>query len=561
MAYITGNRTTLFFTSPRTADRLGDEIRLLVENFSGRPWNTETQTEFYRLLCEQEFYYGSATGDMAFKARDRVNRAPKALGFVDLKPVIKLTNAGKEYVYGPRPHDIFTKQLLKFQLHSPFHIDNEDKFAVKPYLEFMKLIKELNGVTKTELALFGIQLLTYSEYQQVKQKIEQFRLDTKSRNKNISYNAYINQVFEQVLREVYSEEIASNNVSTRESTDTTVSNFLTTKKGVHRDYADASIRYLRATTLFSFSPKTNKIYVAKDRADEVEFICQNIDPVPYAYTNEQDYKEYLFASDNVGLLTDDVTLLLSKISKIDEDQALRLQNADVNELKDAYEQLRNNKIETLVKTEVAELQTYEPYDDVVDVYEKITTKAIVEPPLFLEWNTWRAFTMLDDGEINGNFRIDDEGMPLYAAAGNMADIECHYRDFKVAVEVTMSSGQKQYEMEGEPVARHFGNLKRETDQDVYCIFIAPTLSPAAVAHFYGLHQISIAHYGGKAKIIPIQLNVFQQMLSNANRATNKPKSSDLRQFLEKASSFVGNVRDETEWLEKINAEATLAFTA
>ena len=561
MANITGTRTIFFFTSPRTADRLAAEIKLLVENFSGQPWNTDTQAEFYRLLCRQDFYFGTATGDIAFKARDRVNRAPKALGLVDLKPVIKLTNAGKEYVYGPRPYDIFTKQLLKFQLHSPFHADRDDRFSVKPYLEFMKFIKDLNGVTKTEMALFGIQLVSHANYEEIKHKIEKFRIEVKNRDKNISYKEHINRVFECELRTVYSEEIASNNIATRESSEVSVSNFLTTKKGVHRDYADASIRYLRATTLFSYNPKSNKIHVAKDRADEVEFICQNINPVPYAYASEQDYKDYLFAADNVTLLTDDKDLLLSKISKFNEDEALKLQDANVGELKDVYDQLRITKVDTLVKSEVADLQTYEPYNDVVEVYEKITSKAIVEPPLFLEWNTWRAFTMLDDGEINGNFRIDDEGMPLYAAAGNMPDIECNYRDFKVAVEVTMSSGQKQYEMEGEPIARHYGNLKRETDREVYCIFIAPTLSPAAVAHFYGLHQISIAHYGGKAKIIPIQLNVFQQMLSNANSATTKPKSTDLRKFLDRATSYVGNVRDETEWVEKINAEAATLFTS
>ncbi len=559
MSSITGNKAIFFVTSPRSADRMVPEIKLLIDNFAGKPWNKETQIEFYKLLCKQEFYHGTPTGELDLKARDRINRAPKALGFVDLNPVVKLTDAGEEYIYGKRPHEIFTKQLLKFQLHSPFHTDRNGLFAIRPYLEFMKLINELNGVSKTELALFGMQLTSYRDYDTIKSKIENFRSRTRNRERDISYKQYISHEFENELRSVYADEITANRIMTRESTEVDITRFLATKKNNHRDYADASIRYLRATTLFSFDIKTNKIRVAKDKVDEVSFICSEVNPVPYQYSDTQDYKNYLFSAKNIQLLTDDRSLLLNKISKINEDYAHRLRDVELNQLKDAYDELRATKVEALVQSEISTLHTYEPYADIVEVYEKISKREIVEPPLFLEWNTWRAFTMLDDGEINGNFHIDDEGMPLYTAAGNMPDIECRYQDFKVAVEVTMSSGQRQYEMEGEPVARHFGNMKRNTDQDVYCIFIAPTLSPATVAHFYGLHQISIAHYGGRAKIVPIQLDTFKQMLANANTATNKPKSADLKLFLEKVSSYVQSSSDEVEWLEKINSEALAAF--
>ena len=41
-----------------------------------------------------------------------------------------------------------------------------------------------------------------------------------------------------------------------------------------------------------------------------------------------------------------------------------------------------------------------------------------------EYNTWRAMTMLDGGNIKGNFKFDDIGQPLSTASGNMPDIEC-----------------------------------------------------------------------------------------------------------------------------------------
>lgn len=67
--------------------------------------------------------------------------------------------------------------------------------------------------------------------------------------------------------------------------------------------------------------------------------------------------------------------------------------------------------------------------------------------------------MLDGGNIKGNFKFDDVGQPLSTASGNMPDIECDYDDFVLSVEVTMQQGQRQYESEGEPVARHYGQMK------------------------------------------------------------------------------------------------------
>ena len=90
----------------------------------------------------------------------------------------------------------------------------------------------------------------------------------------------------------------------------------------------------------------------------------------------------------------------------------------------------------------------------------------------LEYNTWRAMTMLNGGRIKGNFNFDDFGQPLSTAAGNMPDIECYYEDFILIVEVTMQQGQRQYEMEGEPVARHFGQIKKKFGKETYCLFIA-----------------------------------------------------------------------------------------
>lgn len=65
----------------------------------------------------------------------------------------------------------------------------------------------------------------------------------------------------------------------------------------------------------------------------------------------------------------------------------------------------------------------------------------------------------------------------------MPDIECDYSDYALSVEVTMQSGQRQYEAEGEPVARHYGLLKKRANKETYCLFIAPTINAATLATF------------------------------------------------------------------------------
>lgn len=86
MAYLK-SKTLFFTTSPRTPLKMIPEIETLEKYFEGEAWNADTQVDFIRKLAEGKDFQGTgSTKEMAFSARDRINRAPKALGFVDLKP-------------------------------------------------------------------------------------------------------------------------------------------------------------------------------------------------------------------------------------------------------------------------------------------------------------------------------------------------------------------------------------------------------------------------------------------------------------------------------------------
>jgi hypothetical protein len=154
-----GSKILFITTSPRTPLRMIPEIELLSTHFSGQKWNSETQSAFMQLLREENFFHGEGVNDPAFSARDRMNRAPKALGFVTLSPVIGLTAAGKELVQTKRKEEIFLRQLLKFQLPSPYHklTGKAAAFWVKPYLEIFRLIRHFGSLNFDEVMIFGLQ--------------------------------------------------------------------------------------------------------------------------------------------------------------------------------------------------------------------------------------------------------------------------------------------------------------------------------------------------------------------------------------------------------------------
>ena len=73
------------------------------------------------ILCDEQVFNGEGEKNPAFSARDRINRAPKSLGFVVLTPLITVTPAGQALLTSKRREEVFLRQLLKFQVPSSYH--------------------------------------------------------------------------------------------------------------------------------------------------------------------------------------------------------------------------------------------------------------------------------------------------------------------------------------------------------------------------------------------------------------------------------------------------------
>ncbi|MCP4552797.1 MAG: AlwI family type II restriction endonuclease, partial [Bacteroidetes bacterium] len=301
-------------TSPRTPAKMIPEIELLNTHFAGQKWNTNTQRAFMELLKEENFFNGQGVKDPAFSARDRINRAPKALGFVILSPKISLTPAGTELVNSKRKDELFLRQLLKFQVPSPYHKPSEKaaEFWVKPYLELFRLVRHFGSLKFDELMFFGLQLVDYRKFDKITQKINEFRT-AKAQNEG-NYKKLRKKYLDKELREIYQDDIVAGNTKTRETKDASISRFLKTKASNMRDYADACIRYLRASGLVNISHIGKSVSIATEKNQEVDYFLEHTSREPVFIDNEKEYIQYTGNSETPTLLSDNRELLEQKIA-------------------------------------------------------------------------------------------------------------------------------------------------------------------------------------------------------------------------------------------------------
>ena len=549
------NSQLLFLTtSPRTPEKMIPEIELLIEHFNGKPWNPETQASFMKVLRDADFYRGEGVNDPAFSARDRINRAPQSLGFVTLKPIISLTPAGELLLSSKRKDEIFLRQMLKFQIPSPYHKPTKKAttFCVKPYLEMLRLVRALGTLKFDELQMFGMQLTDYHNFDEIVHKIEIFRI-AKAENTG-NYRIFKQTYLNNELTHIFQDRIARGETKTRESNDRSLRKFLMTQSRNMRDYADACFRYLRATGLVAVSHVGKSLSIVPERIADVDYILGTVSRDPVSFSTKSSYVAYLGDATTPKLLTDDKELLVNKI-RTEFPAAIIPTEASIFKLKDLLFELLENRKEQSLLEQVAEIKDHRLYDDIQNTYNQIVDNELYDGPLMLEWNTWRAMTMLDGGEIKANLTFDDYGKPMSTAQGNMADIECDYGDFELSVEVTLASGQRQYEMESEPVARHLGKLKKTTGKPAYCLFVAPTINEACVSHFYALHRMNILYYGGKSTIVPLPLEVFRKMVEDSYRVTYTPRPNQVKRFFERSNELVEICENEQEWFEQMKQEA------
>lgn len=544
--------------------------------FEGSAWDHEAQVRFSRFLADADFFEGTVSArDPDFSARDRINRAPRTFGFVRLpsRGPLMITPSGSALIEGDAFDDLFLHQVLKWQYPSPNHRDRDyrELFRIRPFLEILRLITDLQGLAKAELALFAVTLIDYRHYEVARERIVAFRRDYSAQHGTRARREFLARRAAELFREYYADDISAGFIGGRErrGAQPTVADMIRRKVGNARDYADAAVRYFRATGLFTVSARASRLDLLPERRSEVEEILANLPREPLVFADESDFYQWLgdpaqphIPSDQPGTLRDQIQLLYDA-QRADvrrafaADLAPRIAGHSAVELKRDYRELVELATAARLQQEHQRLAGQEVrLDEIIDLFDRIREMdaEIVDRPLYFEWNVWRAFVVLDDGEIRNNFGVDQYGEPTNPAPGRVPDIECDYPcECHLLVEVTLTVGATQHAAEREPVSRHVGlhqarAVERGDTRPVYGLFIAPTINATVLTDFWNLHNARrpAAEFRGHVRVIPMPLQTFILMLNNA-RGRFPVTANDIARFCEEASHLARDTPDEVEW--------------
>lgn len=553
------SRYITFSTSPRSPERIPLYLSLL-SKFEGDKWNSNTQTKYYQEMVNNQkgdFAIGKSKNP-ALSARDKITRAPRALGLVQLKPVITITNAGKSIQNKYLFSEVLTKQLLKYKLPSPLIPEREENkgcFNIKPFLEFLRLIDHFGELSRSEFYAFAITMTDYHAFDKTVERIEEYRRE--AQDNHIHAKKHYHDYMIKYITNLYSDV---HDFKVRENSENSKNKFITTKLNNCKDYGNACLRYLMGTGLVVVNKKL-KVVIAPRRKDEVNYIFNTVTREARDI-DDTEYLSELYNQELPRLLTDNSSELIKQIKLLNKD----LQNFNVVVHPSKYSSLtplelkkelyeKQNKVEILTREQYAKsLKRYTPQQvkDVIDTFDKIKKHEYLDNPLYMEWNTWRAVTMIDNGNIKGYFKTNLNGDPTSTAGGNTPDIIGDYGNFNMICEVTTSTGQKQFEMEGEPVTRHLGQLRtKENGKETFGLFIASKIPDTVIAYFYIMHKNSLAVYGGSVEFIPLSINDFCKFFKNATSKKDGLNEEDIHKLHAATIKYAKNAKDEKDWYKNI----------
>lgn len=575
------SRAWFFPTSPRSPYKLHGELQLL-KQLDGQPWNHHTQLAFAALLAEYDGFSGEVSAkDPAFSARDRATRAPRLLGFVHFpkkgrRGHLRFTEAGNAFLAASSEEHalIFQRQLAKVQFSSPLHNSGGfEQMRVKPLALMIELLIRLKSLGKEEIALFCITLIDARKLIQRVKEIEHYRQSLKTCAVG-QRKAEQKKLAQQWLRQIYKDDLDAGNTKLREGG----SDFLSKKYQTLRDYADATIRYLRATGLFTVTPHGQRLELVDAFREDAQFLSKThgVGLSSYSNLNFDEYVETYLGNPNLPSLRKDD----DKLQAIDlQNMLVRLnkeKSSDAHMFQHAYNTALNKqeRLQVLFRLEQAlrtlhvrqqsqslRINLAASATDIKSTYNDIANKSkeILDRPLLYEWNTWRAMVLVNDAQsVQGNFSTDVSGNPVSTASGGKADIEVEYASFRMIVEVTLSRGSTQFVMEGESISRHLGQKQKDTiealdKRPVFGLFVAESLNDTVVQHLMTQARYKSQLYKGAIRIVPLSRHAFENLM-DASLASEGFTHQILLRFFKRVFSPKALRLGEFDWLKLIDSE-------
>ena len=309
-----------------------------------------------------------------------------------------------------------------------------------------------------------------------------------------------------------------------------------------RDYADANLRYLKATGLVQ--NKGRGIALVPEKRMFSELMARDTS-IPAT-----EFERYTTLCNGSALPTDNQDTALDVLHDLTTQLTQMnipfvLDNRQLDTPADIA--IIRHEIEDIIfkqKEEIYASKQAEQWEEIATYIDLIAsrkerrrideeTEIIIprsETPAYLEWTLWRAFLAIDSLENKPydarRFKIDQDFLPVNTAPGNGPDLIMEFRDFVIVIEVTLTESSRQEAAEGEPVRRHVADLmnqyKETNGKPVYGLFIANNIDSNTAETF----RIGVWYSRNDEKmqlhIIPItiaQFNKFFRALFTANKAT------------------------------------------
>lgn len=157
-------------------------------------------------------------------------------------------------------------------------------------------------------------------------------------------------------------------------------------------------------------------------------------------------------------------------------------------------------------------------------------------PAYFEWIIWRSILAIDSlvnsPEQVRKFKIDADFLPIFTAPGGTADLVAEFKDYRLAVEVTLSESSRQEAMEGEPVRRHVADLCQKRDIPTFGLFLARKVHTNTAETF----RHGLWYYDDDSpvdlKIVPFSLEEFKNLFDWLFENKIENKAQKLRILLE-----------------------------
>ncbi|WP_455542912.1 AlwI family type II restriction endonuclease [Intestinibacter sp.] len=227
-------------------------------------------------------------------------------------------------------------------------------------------------------------------------------------------------------------------------------NYLKMKKICHES-VDEYIRKMRMSGLLSLRGNGRFLDINRFEEDSAVYVMNNYINYP-KFEEEDKYIDYMGSID-------------SNILQIEEKQT--------RDFFDIRKQTLHKYATIFSKDYVKK--------ELINVCEKRDSKdsilRYINAPTRLEFLTSIALVQNFEGlDVNPNYIVDDEGLPIFTASGGYADIECYDSDYYGYFEVTlMRSRSDQVNNEIIPISRHLKEARVNSRLEVFSVLVAPVI--------------------------------------------------------------------------------------